>query len=317
MSTIKIDEIETPRKLEEYDNYNSRIAIMPYIGGKLNMAQYIVPHIPRAYGYAEPFCGMASIGMRLKPHKQEFYNDIDDRVTAFFNCLRDRKMFNHLQEALILSVCSQKNFLGAMRPVISAPDATAEELYWDEIEKCRRFVILKIESFGATETGWAGVSDFRKRDKVSDRHWGKLLYLKRYFKSWADVALRLKHARFYNMDAISLIQRVNFYNVTVYCDPPYPHYVTVDKKYYIDDNHNEYHNKLATALNDFEGNVVISSFSSPEYDELYKGWEKIELKTRPINIDLDSDRENTEVLYRKIGGIKGNKIQKSAWLQSM
>ena len=134
MSTIKIDEIETPRKLEEYDNYNSRIAIMPYIGGKLNMAQYIVPHIPRAYGYAEPFCGMASIGMRLKPHKQEFYNDTDDRVTAFFNCLRDRKMFNHLQEALILSVCSQKNFLGAMRPVISAPDATAEELYWDEIE---------------------------------------------------------------------------------------------------------------------------------------------------------------------------------------
>ena len=293
-----------------YKYYNKKAGLLPYIGGKLMIGQYIIPFIPNSYGYSEPFCGMASVGMLLKPRKQEFYNDIDDRVTAFFNCLRDENKFDLLKEELLLSCNSEKNFRECMEPVTNG----------DEIEKARRFVILKMESFSAKEDGWAGVSFTGDNKRLNNRHFGKLDYLQRYFKSWYEISQRLKHVRFYNMDAISFINRVNYENMTIYCDPPYPNYVTVNKKYYKSENHDEYHEKLASVLNDFKGNAIISSFDNPVYDELYSGWTKINVIERTLTVDIKETSSKSEVIYVNTDEIKSynsrNKI-KSSWLSGI
>jgi hypothetical protein len=63
----------------------------------------------------------------------------------------------------------------------------------------------------------------------------------------------------------------------------------------------EEHRELAEVLNSVRGHVVLSGYASPEYDEWYRGWERIEFDAAMFaRSDKGRSRDRrTEVLWIK------------------
>ena len=61
------------------------------------------------------------------------------------------------------------------------------------------------------------------------------------------------------------------------------------------------HRELAEVLNNVKGYVVLSGYASPEYDEWYRGWERVEFDaTLFARSDRQRSRDKrTEVLWIK------------------
>ncbi|MFM7189328.1 MAG: DNA adenine methylase, partial [Microcystaceae cyanobacterium] len=67
---------------------SKRIAFGWY-GGKYSHLDWLLPLLPKATHYCEPFGGSASVLLNREPSPVETYNDIDGEVVNFFRILRD------------------------------------------------------------------------------------------------------------------------------------------------------------------------------------------------------------------------------------
>ena len=90
------------------------------------------------------------------------------------------------------------------------------------------------------------------------------------------VVERFRRVQIENLPWQEIIRRYDTPETLFYCDPPYllstrngcvayEHEMTVEE-----------HRELAEVLNSVKGHVVLSGYASPEYDEWYAGWERIE-----------------------------------------
>ncbi len=68
----------------------------------------LLPLLPKAVHYCEPFGGSAAILLNRKPTPVETYNDIDGEVVNFFRVLRSDK--ERLIEAIGLTPFSREEF---------------------------------------------------------------------------------------------------------------------------------------------------------------------------------------------------------------
>ena len=76
-----------------------------------------------------------------------------------------------------------------------------------------------------------------------------------------------------NRPALEVIQRFNFPNVLIYCDPPYMLSTRHSKQYkheMTDDDHAE----LLTALRQHKGYCVISGYDTELYNSVLRDWHK-------------------------------------------
>jgi DNA adenine methylase len=76
----------------------SKVIAFGWYGGKFNHLNWLLPLLPEATHYCEPFGGSAAVLLKRKPSPVETYNDIDGEVVNFFRVLRDR------QEELIRAI---------------------------------------------------------------------------------------------------------------------------------------------------------------------------------------------------------------------
>jgi DNA adenine methylase len=67
-----------------------RIAFGWY-GGKYSHLDALLPLLPSAHHYCEPFGGSAAVLLNREPAPVETYNDLDGEVANFFRMLRDKK----------------------------------------------------------------------------------------------------------------------------------------------------------------------------------------------------------------------------------
>jgi DNA adenine methylase len=67
-----------------------RRIVFGWYGGKFNHLDWLLPLLPRAHHYCEPFSGSASVLLNRDPSPVETYNDIDGEVVNFFRVLRDQ-----------------------------------------------------------------------------------------------------------------------------------------------------------------------------------------------------------------------------------
>ena len=58
-----------------------------WYGGKFNHLNWLLPLLPEATHYCEPFGGSAAVLLNRKPASLETYNDIDGEVVNFFQVL--------------------------------------------------------------------------------------------------------------------------------------------------------------------------------------------------------------------------------------
>src|ERR1041385_2064512 len=85
-----------------------------WYGGKFTHLDWLLPLLPDAHHYCEPFAGSAAILINREPSPVETYNDIDGELVNFFRVLRDRR--ERLIEAISLTPFAREEFYKALNP---------------------------------------------------------------------------------------------------------------------------------------------------------------------------------------------------------
>lgn len=67
-----------------------RLIAFGWYGGKYSHLHWLLPLLPHAHHYCEPFGGSAAVLLNRPPSPVETYNDLDGEVLNSFRVLRDQ-----------------------------------------------------------------------------------------------------------------------------------------------------------------------------------------------------------------------------------
>ncbi len=255
---------------------HKRIAFGWY-GGKFSHLDWLLPLLPPAHHYCEPFAGSAAVLLNRLPSPVETYNDIDGEVVNFFRVVRDNK--DRLIEAIGLTPFAREEFELACR----------YETNIDDIERARRFYVRARQ----VRTGLA--------QKASLGRWANCKNTSRAGMSGAvsrwlgsvealpEIADRLLRVQIENRPALEVIELYDSPSTLFYCDPPYMHRTRRDTKAYGNEMTDEEHIQLARILNNISGLVAVSNYDCEFMDELYPPtkWQKIIAAEKTIHSTKD------------------------------
>lgn len=235
-----------------------------YYGGKIGLAERILAMLPGHRVYMEPFFGSGAVLFAKRPSTHEIVNDLDDAVVAFFTCLRDCP--EDLERVCRLTPYARTEYERA---------DLSEDL--TDLERARRFWARVNQSFAKTagrRTGWS-VTTARTQSTANSVQ-GRL----DRFKACAE---RLSRVVIEHCDAAGLVERLATPDTAIYADPPYLGQTrnqragTEASDYRHDMSSEDEHRRLAEVLRETPAAVVLSGYPSPLYDELYEGWEFVDI----------------------------------------
>lgn len=228
--------------------------LIKYPGSKWRLSKWITDFFPEHHSYLEPFFGSGAVLFNKKPSKIETVNDLDDEVVNLFECIREDP--EKLARLLHLTPYSRTVFNASYQPVK------------DRYEKAAKFVIRCDMGHGFRNNGEnVGFKmDIQGRENsYAVNHWNQIPDL------LMECAGRLKQVQIENRPAVEVIQRFNFRNVLIYCDPPYL-LSTRHGEQYKHEMTEEDHVELLEALKQHAGPVILSGYHSDLYDNLLSGW---------------------------------------------
>jgi len=247
----------------------------PYYGSKGRLAPIVADLLPTHRVYVEPFAGSAAVLFAKSRAPHEVIVDLDSNVTTFFRMLRDQPQ--ELARLVQLTPYSREEYYAA----------AIRDVELDDLERARRFYVRTSQSFNGAGAGkahgcsWSngmrrGSSQAVTVADVSDR----LL----------EHAERLRRVVVENRPALEVLTKYDAPDVAVYADPPYVGATrsSLDparrrtSDYALDMPGEAEHRALAEVLTGMRASVLLSGYSSPLYDELYDGWDRIEVRlSRP------------------------------------
>lgn len=254
-----------------------------WYGGKFSHLDWLLPLLPKAKHFCEPFAGSAAVLINRESSPVETYNDMDGEVVNFFRVLREQK--EQLIEAIGLTPFSREEFEKA----ISEPNLEISDL-----ERARRFYIRARQ----VRTGLA--------QRASSGRWAHCRLTSRAGMAGAvsrwlgsvealpEIAQRLLRVQIEHDTAINVINRYDSEETLFYCDPPYPHSSRGDNNAYRYEMTDNEHRELAEVLHAVKGKVALSSYRCDLMDELYSDWSSIEGPTRLVH---SVKQPRTEVLW--------------------
>ncbi len=262
-----------------------------WYGGKFSHLDWLLPLLPQAKHYCEPFAGSGAVLINREPSPVETYNDIDSEVAIFFIVLRDQK--EKLIEAIGLTPFSREEFEKA----IAEPTQNLSEL-----ERARRFFIRARQ----VRTGLAQTASSGRwaHCRLTSRA-GMAGAVSRWLGSvegLSEIVQRLLRVQIENDLAINVIKRYDSEETLFYCDPPYPHGSRGDSKAYGYEMTDDEHRELASVLYRVKGKVALSSYHCDLMDELYGDWRHIEAPAKNAH---SIKKLRTEVLWVNYNPEKG------------
>ncbi len=256
---------------------------MRYFGGKAVLAHHILRHLPPHNVYTEAFCGAASILMSKRRAEVEILSDLDDDVINLMEIVRDRPA--DLAHALAYTPYAESEYRNAYEPTD------------DSFEAARRLLVRSHQGIASGDKERR--SGFRKyphnrlngRDTICASEWSTL---PGEVERWAE---RLRGVMILNGDATWTLQSYDGLRTLHFVDPPY---VIRSRKMackrYAFEMSNDDHRELAKILRGLVGMVVLCGYPSPLYDDLYAGWERIDIPFRG----------DTECLWRNPAAVKAS-----------
>lgn len=221
-----------------------------------------------------------SVLLRKPRSYAEIYNDLDGEVVNFFKMLRDRGP--ELKEKCRLTPFSRQEFVESYSP---------EE---DCMERARKTVIKSAMGFGSdgikNNTGFRSYAR-KERYTIPAHDWAN------YTDCLDFIIERLQGVVIENMDALEILKKQDSPDTLHYVDPPYVHSTRKAKnpKQYRYEMSDEEHRKLAKVLHSLKGNIILSGYACPLYDELYADWTQVEKGAL-----ADGARPRKETLWMKI-----------------
>ena len=231
-----------------------------FYGSGWTRARWTVAYMPAHAVYCEPCFGSGSVMLQKSAAKLEVANDLDGRVTNFFEVLRTRPA--ELVEAVNLTPWHELEYRRAL------------VLAGDPLEDARRFFLTCWASVKGGPAPAAG--DYRWQKKNTRRsaavrdvaNLGHLL----------AAAERLKNVQFLNRDALDVIGKMQGTGALIYFDPPYLASTRVNRRGYRHEPATAWHVEAADLLRVHNGPVIVAGYRSDLYAGLYEahGWRRVE-----------------------------------------
>jgi DNA adenine methylase len=221
----------------------TRRGAFPYPGSKVQLAPWIVEHLPEHECYVEPFGGSAAVLLEKPPSRNEVFNDLDGDIVHFMRTLRDRH--DELAEWLRGTPFSRElhrkyaeGFYAGYRPE-------------DDIERAGRWFYLRNTQFAQK---YDGVSGFRL--SLARNH---AVQFQNRVDALEAVRERLSRVQVENLEYADLVDRLDGAETVFYFDPPY---VDAGDALY---SHDEFdHGRFLDVLDEIEGDWVISYTELPD-----------------------------------------------------
>ncbi len=260
-----------------------KIIAFGWYGGKFSHLDWILPLLPKAHHYCEPFGGSGAVLLNRPPSPVETYNDLDGEVVNFFRVLREQR--DELIEMIAFTPFSREEYYFA----ISGQDDEISQL-----ERARRFFIRARQArTGLAQTAtlgrWANCKNTSRAGMsgVVSRWLGSV-------ESLPEIALRLLRVQIENRPAADVIRLYDDNNTLFYCDPPYPHSARGDSRAYGYELSDEEHMELAEQLRQAKGKVALSGYRCDLLDTLYSDWN---LRLAPVKQSHAIKKMRQEALW--------------------
>lgn len=242
-----------------------RRIVFGWYGGKFSHLDWLLPLLPKAHHYCEPFSGSAAVLLNRDPSPVETFNDIDGDLVNFFRVLRERP--DDFIRLIGLTPFSREEFHLAVNGV---------EHGISDIERARRFYIRARQArTGLAQTATLG----RWSNCKNTSRAGMSGVISRWLggvEALGEIAERLLRVQIENRPAMDVIRLYDGPNTLFYCDPPYLHSTRGDSKAYSFEMDIEQHEELAGLLKGCRGNVAISGYRCDRMDEMYGGWRRFD-----------------------------------------
>lgn len=232
-----------------------------WYGGKFNHLDWLLPLLPEAHHYCEPFGGSGAVLLNRPPSPVETYNDLDGEVVNFFRVLREQK--DELVTQIALTPFSREEYF------LAIADHRCED---SPLQRALRFFIRARQSrTGLAQTAslgrWANCKNTSRAGMsgVVSRWLGSVDGL-------PDIAMRLLRVQIENRPATDVIDLYDDEGTLFYCDPPYPHDSRGDTKAYCHEMTDFDHVQLSWALHQIQGKAAISGYQCDLLNDLYADW---------------------------------------------
>ncbi len=260
----------------------SRRTVVGYFGSKARLASRIVGLLPSHRSYIEPFAGSLAVLM-AKPRSAglEVANDIDGDLMTFWRVLRDQP--DELMRVCALTPHSRAEHAAAWPIPPTLPD----------VERARRVWVRLTQGRGGhlRRTGW-------RHHQVSGGR-SMPFTLAGYVDRFGFAAERLAGVSLECLPALEVIGKYGRDDhALLYVDPPYLGQTRSAHVYRHEMTDETAHRSLADALHSCEASVVLSGYPCSLYDDLYRGWARVELNayTGQANTTRENGRR-VEVLW--------------------
>lgn len=234
-------------------------AVVKYPGSKWSLASWIISHFPEHHSYLEPFFGSGAVLFNKPRSHIETVNDLDGNVVNLFRWIREDP--EKLAHEIYYTPYARQIYEDAF---ISSPE--------NSLGRAVNFYIRLNMGHGFRTTGekvgWKNDVQGRERSYAS-QDWCNLP------EKIMQAAERLRGVQIENRPAVELIERFNFGNVLIYCDPPYMLETRHGKQYRYEMDDTEHEELLAVLLR-HKGQVVISGYDTELYQGMLGKWERRE-----------------------------------------
>lgn len=265
VSPIYLDEsdIKGPDTVATKRERKGKMIAFGWYGGKFSHLNWLLPLLPEANHYCEPFSGSAAVLINRRPSPVETYNDIDGEVVNFFRVLRDQP--EELTRVIALTPFAREELYHAVNDTHQSADP---------VERARMFYVRARQTrSGLAQTStlgrWANCKNTSRSGMsgVVSRWLGGV-------ESLPEIAERLVRVQIENRPALDVIDLYDDPQTLFYCDPPYLHGTRGCSTAYGFEMDDAEHVRLAERLNACRGKVALSGYWHPLMDTLYSGWRR-------------------------------------------
>ena len=262
-----------------------RIAFGWY-GGKFSHLDWLLPLLPTAHHYCEPYSGSAAVLLNRAPSAVETYNDIDGDVANFFRVLQDRG--EELIRAIALTPFSREEFHLA---IVSVEQGISD------VERARRFYVRARQArTGLAQTATIG----RWANCKNTSRAGMSGAVSRWLggvEALEGIAARLLRVQIENRPAVDVIRLYDQKDALFYCDPPYLHETRGDSKAYGFEMTETQHWELAETVAQCKGKVAVSGYRCDPMDTWYKDWRRFDTPLKLIHSTKQLRQESVWMNY--------------------
>jgi DNA adenine methylase len=238
--------------------------LVKYHGGKYYLCPWIIDQFPLHHTYVEPFGGAGSVLLNKPPAKVEVYGDLEPTI---YNLMKVVQMDCEAFVNAVFKLQYEKETYLSLRSVYRSEDFAK----LNPIHKAVITYAVRRMSRG----GVCGTFSWSKRI-ASDGTPAEVKAWLTMREEIPQISQRLSEVIIRNEDALSLIREFDSSDTLIYLDPPYPKTTRISKNVYLKEMSDEQHKQLGKLLRTVKSKIIISSYPSELYDQLFAGWRTID-----------------------------------------